>query len=81
MRTVEIKLLRTICGLTLRDSLTNTNIRERCKIDDVVKFMKRRKTEWNEHVKRMTKICKNERPIGRRPLGRPSKRWAYSWFF
>lgn len=85
MRTAEMKILRSISGVTLRDRQTNKSVRERCSVQDVVKWTKVRKREWNEHVDRMdegrlAKICKIGRPKGRRPPGRPPKRWAQSWF-
>ncbi|XP_057652394.1 uncharacterized protein LOC130891583 [Diorhabda carinulata] len=84
LRTTEMKTLRTITGYTLNDIQRNTDIRERCETDDIVRRVRKRRREWNQHVNRMTtdriaKIVRNNIPHGRRPVGRPPKRWRDSW--
>lgn len=84
IRTTEMKVLRNILGVTLRDKQTNKSIRERCDVQDVVKWSKIRKKKWKEHVERMNenrlaRICMTEKPTGGRPPGRPPKRWTQSW--
>lgn len=80
MNTVEMKVLRSIKGLTLRDRQTNSSIREQCNIQSINKWVKVRKKKWSEHVDRMSpnrlaNICRNNKPYSRRPTGRPPKRW------
>lgn len=80
MNNVEMKVLRSIKGITLRDRQTNSSIREQCNIQDVNKWVKTRKKKWDEHVDRMrpdqlANISKNNKPYSRRPAGRPKKRW------
>ncbi|XP_057671236.1 uncharacterized protein LOC130902968 [Diorhabda carinulata] len=84
LRTTEMKTLRTIMGYTLNDRQRNTDIREKCETDDIVRWVRKRRREWNQHVNRMTtdriaKIVRNNIPHGRRPVGRPPKQWRDSW--
>lgn len=84
LRTVEMNTLRAIIGKTRLDRVRNQTVRDECEVSDVVKFIKRRRVEWNNHVSRATnerqiKIARDERPRGKRNPGRPMKRWAESW--
>ncbi|KAI4473598.1 hypothetical protein M0802_016036 [Mischocyttarus mexicanus] len=77
---IEIRVLRTILGLTLRDLQTNTSIRQRCNVENINKWIRTRKKGWNEHVDRMNPdrladIYKNNTLYSRRPIGRSPKRW------
>ncbi|KAI4500112.1 hypothetical protein M0802_004982 [Mischocyttarus mexicanus] len=77
---METRVLKTILGLTLRDRQTNSNIRQRCNVENINKWIKTRKKDWNEHVDQMNSnrfanICQNNKPYSRRPIGRPLKRW------
>ncbi|XP_045466561.1 uncharacterized protein LOC123675258 [Harmonia axyridis] len=85
LRTMKMRILRRISGVTLRDRQTNKSIRQRTGVQDVVKWSRQRRRDWRDHVDRMESdriayICKNEQPRGRRKPGRPPKRWAQSWF-
>ena len=53
LRVAEMKNLRTIMGKTRRDRIRNTNIRQQCGIQDVVRWGRQRKRQWFAHVKRM----------------------------
>lgn len=84
LRTTEMKTLRMITGYTLRDRQRNVDIREKCQTNDVVRWIRQRRREWNQHVNRMGPdrmaiIIRNNVPHGRRPTGRPPKRWQDSW--
>ena len=84
LRVAEMKTLRTIVGKTRRDRVRNTNIREQCKIQDIVRWGRQRKRMWYNHVRRMNenrlpKIALENNPPGSRPPGRPPKRWRDSW--
>ena len=85
LRTLEMRILRRSAGFSLYDRQRNDHIRELCKVEDVVKWSKHRRREWNAHVDRMednrlAKICRDNKPLGTRPVGRPRMRWAESWF-
>lgn len=69
--------------VTLNDRVRNEEIRQRCNIQDVVRWVRRRKREWNADVDRMSderlpKIAKNKKSQNRRSPGRPPKRWMNS---
>lgn len=60
---LEIKILRTILRITLRDRLTNTNIGEIYNIQDFLKFTKRRRKEVGRNIDKtssntMVKLCR-----------------------
>ncbi|XP_045477896.1 uncharacterized protein LOC123683044 [Harmonia axyridis] len=84
LRSTEMRILRTIEGVTLRDQIRSSVIRDELKVQDVVRFVRSRRRNWRDHVDRMgtdrlAKWAKNERPNTRRPPGRPPKRWHVSW--
>lgn len=84
MRTTEMNTLRAIVGVTRRDRVRNKDIREECKVRDVVRFVRGRRREWNDHIQRanderLIRIVRDQRPLGRRDAGRPMKRWMESW--
>ena len=84
LRVAEMKNLRTIMGKTRRDRIRNTNIRQQCGIQDVVRWGRQRKRQWFAHVKRMEenrlpRIALEGKPMGKRQPGRPPKRWKDSW--
>lgn len=84
MRTTEMKILRSITGKTLRDRIRSEDIRTTCETQDVVRWVRQRRRNWNEHVTRMdndriVKIARNLKPRGARLPGRPRKRWRDSW--
>ena len=54
LRKTEIRALRAIAGVTLRDRLKSNEIGERCDgTPDVVRWSRGRRREWREHVDRM----------------------------
>lgn len=84
LRTAEMKTLRSIAGKTIRDRVRNTTIREICKVEDVIRWGRKRRRYWRDHVERMdteriAKIVLSGKPAGKRPIGRPPKRWRDSW--
>jgi len=75
MRTVEMKIIRSIHGKTLHD------LRQRSEIQDIGRWVKQRRKYWNKHVNRMednrlVKIAKTNNPVGKRTQGKPPKRWT-----
>ena len=84
LRTAEMKTLRSIAGKTLRDRVRSATIRETCRVEDVIRWGRKRRRYWRDHVDRMdperiARIVANGNPAGRRPIGRPPKRWKDSW--
>lgn len=85
LRTTEMRILRSIAGVTLWDRRRSSDIRRTCdNMPDIVRWTRGRRREWKSHVERMdedrlAKIVYTEKPNTRRPTGRPPKRWAESW--
>ncbi|XP_044744146.1 uncharacterized protein LOC123306294 [Coccinella septempunctata] len=83
-RTTEMRILRSIKGITLRDHVRSSDIREELEVQDVVRWVRARRRFWRDHVERMpderlAKWAETQKPSTRRPLGRPPKRWKESW--
>ena len=83
-RTTELKTLRSILGVSLFDHIRNEEIRQRCGVQDIVRWARVRRRQWRDHVDRMseTRMVKQagtKIPYTKRPPGRPPKRWKDSW--
>ncbi|GJQ77581.1 hypothetical protein Trydic_g20966 [Trypoxylus dichotomus] len=71
MRAAEMKTLRAIKGVSLRNQIRSKVIREDLEVQDIVKFTMARRF-WRDHVKRMTegrlaKWAKDEIILGELP--------------
>lgn len=78
------KYLRTIQGISLRDQVRSANIREECKIQDVMRWTRSRRRKWRDHIDRMepeklAKWAKMEKPNTRRLKRRQLQKWKESW--
>ncbi|GJQ68025.1 hypothetical protein Trydic_g16751 [Trypoxylus dichotomus] len=81
MRTVEMKILGSIHEKTLLDRIRSEDLRQQSRMQDVGKWMRKRRKCCNKRITRMDKdrlvkrvILNN--PIGKRNPGKPSKRWT-----
>ena len=75
-----MKALRLIKGVTRLDRLRNEDIRRELGVEGILDFVERGQLRWFGHVKRMDNVRYPKRmlewiPQGRRPVGRPKKRW------
>ena len=73
------RMLRQMCGVTLRDRVSSTDILNRCHLEDILMTVRKRRMGWFGHVYRseygpLSRIREFVAP-GRRPRGRPKKRW------
>ena len=76
----EMRCLRMIKGVTRMDRVRNTDIRMELGVESVVEVVQRGQLRWYGHVMRMEEHRYPARflrwtPVGRRPRGRPRKRW------
>ena len=76
-------MLRKIAGVTRLDQVRNENVRERLKLELVLKKVERRRESWKEKVENRKgsvaeKVLTGEK-VGKRPRGRPRKRWRDSF--
>ena len=80
IQAAEMRVLRLIKGVTRLDRLRNEDIRRELEVEDIFKFVERGQLRWYGHVKRMDENRYPKKyvdwiPEGRRPVGRPRKRW------
>jgi len=63
----EMRMVRWMCGIKLKDRLPSKELRERLGIDDIALVLQQNRLRWYGHVLR-----KDEGP---RPRGRPKRTW------
>ena len=84
--TFERKIVRKIFGLTRTDDgywkiKTNHEINDILKGQNIIGFIKKQRLNWLGHVERMAEDntvqkIKRWKPMSKRPIGRPKKRWV-----
>lgn len=84
IRTTEMKILRTIKGVTLREQIRSEAIRNKLEIQDIMRWTRARRRQWRDHVDRMgperiARWAKIHGPSTTRLPGRPPKHWHESW--
>ena len=80
LQAAEMKVLRTIRGVTRMDRLRNEQIRSDLSVKPLLRDIEESKLRWYGHTKRMddgrmAKRYLEWKPRGKRPVGRPRKRW------
>ena len=80
LQAAEMRVLRLIKGVTRKDKIRNTSIRADLNATPLLEEIERIKLRWYGHVMRMTEEKKPKKyllwkPDGKRPVGRPRKRW------
>ena len=80
VQAAEMRYLRRVVGKTKRDKVRNTIIRDQTKTEAVKTKIEINQLRWFGHVKRMNdnRIAKsiyNARTQGKRPKGRPRRKW------
>ena len=80
LRAAEMRVLRMIKGVTRREKIRNTIIRRELNVTSLLEEVERKQLRWYGHVMRMedgkkAKKYLNWKPEGKRPVGRPRKRW------
>ena len=80
LQAAEMKVLRLIKGVNRRDRLRNDQIRADLRVQPLLNVVEEGRLRWYGHVMRMedTRVSKRYyqwRPQGKRPVGRPRKRW------
>ena len=79
LQAAEMKVLRSVVGVTRLERVRNEAIRERLKQEAVVAQVKRRRELWREKMienegSLVNRVMKGQ-VAGKRPRGRPRKRW------
>ena len=80
LETTEMRMLRRIKGVTLRDRERSADIRRELGVNDINEKVKEIRMRWYGHVRRReeghpARVAMESRIPGRRPRGRPKKRW------
>ena len=76
----EMKFMRATVGYTRWDHKRNEDVLRELQLESVVHFINNYQLNWKNHVHRMSvnripKAMLHYRPLGKRSLGRPKKRW------
>ena len=53
LKTTEMRMLRILCGKTLKDKMNNEKIREMTGVVRLEEFLREKKLRWLGHVERM----------------------------
>jgi hypothetical protein len=54
IETSQMRLLRAVAGVTLRDTIRSEDVRKRLQTGNVVEYIKQYQRKWLEHVERMS---------------------------
>jgi exonuclease III len=80
IQAAEMRFLRRVAGLTLRDKVRSSTIREKLNVEPLLLQIERSHLRWLGHLirmpsERLVQNVWNTCPIGTRPKGRPRNRW------
>ncbi|XP_047480159.1 uncharacterized protein LOC125032818 [Penaeus chinensis] len=80
LEATEMRTLRRIKGVTLRERERSADIRRELEVSDINEKVKKIRMRWYGHVKKregghLAKVAMESIAPGRRPRGRPKKRW------
>jgi len=80
LRQAEMRMVRWMCGIKLKDRLPIKELRERLCIDDIALVLQQNRLRWYVHVLRKegddwVKKCIAYEVEGPRPRGRPKRTW------
>ena len=80
IQAAEMRVLRLIYGVTLRDRVRSEVIREKLNVESVLDYIERSQLRWYGYVKRMEparypRKYLDWKPNGKRSRGRPRNRW------
>src|SRR6266536_3105193 len=76
-----MRMIRTMCGVSLRDKITSVMLRERMGVEAIGVVVKRNRLRWFGHVEMKddcdwVKGCSVLEVEGPKPRGRPKKTWV-----
>ena len=80
LRATERRMLRMICGVTLKDMVDSMVIASRVGVDDLEEHLRQKRLRWFGHIARRYEEVEIKKVFelkieGRRKRGRPVKRW------
>jgi len=80
LQRAEMRMVRWMCGIKLKDRLPSKELRERVGIDDIALVLQQNRLRWYGHVLRKedddwVKKCMEYEVQGPRPRGKPKRTW------
>jgi len=80
LQRAEMRMVRWMCDIKLKDRLPSKELRERLGIDDIALVLQQNRLRWYGHVLRKedddwVKKCMEYEVQGPRPRGRPKSTW------
>ena len=81
LQSCDRRMLRRLCGVTLRDRISSDEVLRRCGLESILLRVRKMRMAWFGHVYRrdgndpVRRVKEVEAP-GRRPRGRPKKTWS-----
>jgi len=80
LQRADMRMVRWMCGVKLKDSLPSKELRERLGVDDIALILQQNRLRWYGHVLRKddddgAKKCMQYEVEGSRPRGRPKRTW------
>ena len=79
--TSEMRFMRFTAGYTKWDHIRNAGMMKELQVQPAFEFIQQYQKNWNDHMirlfrNRIPKTVLHYRPVGKRHLGRPRKRWT-----
>ena len=80
LQRAEMRMVRWMCNVKVKDRVPSKELRERLGIDDIILILQQNRLRWYWHVLRKedtdwVKICMEYEMEGFRPRGRPKRTW------
>ena len=80
MQTTEMRMIRIMCGKSLKDKVTNSVLREWTDVEDIDEHLRGHRLRWLGHIERMNRESLISRVremtiMGNMRRGRPKKTW------
>ena len=80
LQRAEMRMVRWMCNVKVKDRVPSKELRERLGIDDIILILQQNRLRWYGHVLRKedtdwVKKCVEYEVVGSRPRGRPKGTW------
>ena len=80
LQRAEMRMVRWMCNVKVRDTVPSKELRERLGIDDIILILQQNRWRWYGHVLRKedtdwVRKCTEYEVEGSRPRGRPKRTW------
>jgi len=75
LQRAEMRMVRWMCGVKLKDRLPSKELRERLGVDEIALVLQQNRLRWYGHVLRKDDDDMEYEVEGSRPRGRPKRTW------